>query len=671
MSGNKSAPNAFRPTLEPDAGINIGVAVVGFILCFLAGAAFTWGIHARHLSAAGASRDDSLGAWSDDDSPIPVDAKDPVWGSRTAPVTIVQFSDFECPYCSKIEPSMDQLKATYGPDKVRIVWKNKPLPFHPNAKPAAEAAMGVFALRGSDGFWKFHATAFKNQLSLSPASYEAWAQAAGVDMARFKVGILAHTWQAKVEADEQLAGRVGINGTPAAFVNGVLVSGAQPFDKWKAVVDQELQKAQVRIAAGTPKDKIYVAMSTENRDNAPPPAKSEQQEKKEDTTTVWNVPVGNSPVKGPATAPITIVEFSDFQCPYCNRAEPTLKAVFDMYGDKVRLVWKNEPLPFHPHAEPAAEVAMEARAERGDKGFWDAHDKLFASQPKFEDADLEKVAAELQLNVDKVKEAMKTHKYRQVIDADADLGDDMQASGTPYFFINGRRLSGSQPVDRFAEIIDDELPKAQALLAKGIPPTSLYDALIKDGRGAPELERKVAPVPANAPARGNMQAKVVVMEFADFQSPVCKKAEDSVSEVMKSYSDKIKLVWRNLPLPQHPDAPLAAEAALEAYKQKGSDGFWKMHDLLYANQPSKDKSDGLKREALDGYARELGLNMDRWRAALDSQSHKPEVDADAKAASDAGIYGSPAFLINGYFINGAEPYAKFRKVIDRALAETK
>ena len=73
-----------------------------------------------------------------------------MWGNRNAPVTIVVFSDFQCPFCSRVEPTVDQIKATYGKDKVRIVWKNSPLPFHPNAKPAAEAAQGVFALAGNE-----------------------------------------------------------------------------------------------------------------------------------------------------------------------------------------------------------------------------------------------------------------------------------------------------------------------------------------------------------------------------------------------------------------------------------------------------------------------------------------------------------------------------------------
>ena len=674
MAKDKTPHGEPRGDDSEGGGINIGVAVVGFILCFLSGAGIMWGIDSRHPNAAGTTADNSTGApgsWSDEDSPVPVSSKDPMWGNRNAPVTIVQFSDFQCPYCSKVEPSIDQLKTTYGPDKIRVIWKNKPLPFHPNAKPAAEAAAGVFALAGSDGFWKFHDTAFKNQSSLSPASYETWAQAAGADMAKFKAGIAAHTWADKVEKDDAIAGQLNVQGTPAAFINGVLLSGAQPYDKFKAVVDQELAKAQAKIQAGTARDHVYVVMSKENKANAPAAAKEEPAEKKEDTTTVFKVPVGDSPVKGTPTAQVTIVEFSDFQCPYCSRVEPTLKAIHDKYGDKVRFVWKNEPLPFHPRAEPAAEVALEGRAEKGDKGFWDVHDKLFASQPKLEDADLEKVAIDAGLNIDKVRDAMKTHKYKSIIDSDADLGDDMAASGTPHFFVNGRRLVGAQPIEKFSEIIDDELTKTTALLAKGTPATQIYAAVIANGKGAPEIEKKNMVVPSNAPSRGNPHAKVTIVEYSDFQCPFCKKSEDAVNEIMKTYGDRINFIWRNMPLPMHPDVPLAAQASMEAFKQKGSDGFWKMHDLLYANQPSQQKSDGLKREALDSYAQQLGLDMARWKAALDSGSHKAEVDADAKAGNDVGIQGTPAFLINGYFINGAQPFPKFRKVIDRALAEAK
>jgi len=668
MSKENKADNkaSASSTVEP-AGLNTGVAIIGFILCFLAGAMLMWGYDQKRIrnGEIGADTASAAGEWNDNDSPIPVSSKDPMWGSRTAPVTIVHFSDFQCPFCSRVDASMQQIKTTYGPDKVRIIWKNEPLPMHPNARPAAEAAMGVFALKGNDAFWKWHDTAFHNQKELGDASYEQWAKDAGVDVAKLKAGLAAHTWAKKVDEDHALAQKLGVNGTPASFINGVSLSGAQPFEKFKAVIDQELKKAEAKLSSGTPKDKIYVAMSEENKKNAPA---EEEGNEKEDTKTVFKVPVDKSPVKGNPNALVTIVEFSDFQCPYCKKVEPTLKAIMDKYGDKVRLVWKNEPLPFHPRAEPAAEVAMEARAEKGNDGFWQAHDKLFESQPKLADEDLENVAKDLGLNMDKVRDAMKNHKHKSLIDTDSDLSEDFQASGTPHFFVNGRRLVGAQPQDKFEKIIDEEIKHGQDLLAHGTKPADLYDAEVKDGKGPAAAEKKEVAASPNAPAKGNMNAKVTIYEFSDFQCPYCKKVEDSVSEVMKNYGDKVKFVWRNFPLDFHQDAPLAAQAAMEAYKQKGPTGFWSMHDKLYAAQGTPE---GIKRDNLEKIAQDIGLDMGKFKNALDNSTHKAEIDADAAAGKAAGVTGTPAFFINGYFISGAQPYPKFRKLIEKALSEAK
>ncbi|MCA9524217.1 MAG: thioredoxin domain-containing protein, partial [Myxococcales bacterium] len=487
------------PVVEA-GGMSTGVAIIGFILCFLAGAMVMWGYDMHRMKEGGFITADGA-SWSDAESPIPVSSKDPVWGNRDAPVTVVIFSDFQCPFCSRVEPTLDQVKKTYGPSKVRMVWKNQPLPFHDKARPAAEAAQTVFMLKGNDAFWKWHDTAFTNQKELGAASFEKWATAAGVDAGKFKAALSAKKASKKIDEDMELAKKVGANGTPSFFINGVSLSGAQPFPKFKEAIDQELGKAQAKIASGTPKDKIYVEMSQENRKNAP--AQKEDDGEKEDTN-VYKVPVDKSPILGPKFAPITIIEFSDFQCPYCKRVEPTLKKIRETYGDKVRIVWKHEPLPFHPRAEPAAELSLEARAQKGDPGFWAAHDALFESQPKLEDADLEKIAGDLKLDVAKVKAAMASHKYKKEIDADADVADDFQASGTPHFFVNGRRLVGAQPFEKFKSLIDSELKKAEALK---VPAKDLYDAIIKDGKGPPEPEmKKAGPPPPGSPFKGAANA---------------------------------------------------------------------------------------------------------------------------------------------------------------------
>ena len=111
---------------EGGGGMNTGVAIIGFVLCFLAGAGLMWGYDANRMRQGGgaitAEGSSSGGAnWSDEDSPIPVSSKDPLWGNRAAPVTVVIFSDFQCPFCSRVETTLDQVKTTYGPDKVRMI----------------------------------------------------------------------------------------------------------------------------------------------------------------------------------------------------------------------------------------------------------------------------------------------------------------------------------------------------------------------------------------------------------------------------------------------------------------------------------------------------------------------------------------------------------------------
>ena len=103
------------------------------------------------------------------------------------------------------------------------------------------------------------------------------------------------------------------------------------------------------------------------------------------------VPVGTSPARGDQAALVTIVEFGDFQCPFCARVQPQLEAVRKRYGKAVRIVWKNQPLPFHPRAEPAAELALEARAQKGDEAFFRVHDALFRA-PDLEEASLLEIA---------------------------------------------------------------------------------------------------------------------------------------------------------------------------------------------------------------------------------------------------------------------------------------
>ncbi|HMD34852.1 MAG TPA: thioredoxin domain-containing protein [Vicinamibacterales bacterium] len=161
-----------------------------------------------------------------------------------------------------------------------------------------------------------------------------------------------------------------------------------------------------------------------------------------------------SPAKGPSAAPVEIVEFSDFQCPYCLRAHPTVAQVLTTYGDRVHFVYRHYPLPGHPAARPAAEASACA-ADQGK--FWAYHDRLFADQAKLSDADLKKAAVDLGMDGAKFNECVDSHKFKTMIDTDVAAGQEAGVDGTPAFFINGRLISGAQPFAEFKRLIDEEL----------------------------------------------------------------------------------------------------------------------------------------------------------------------------------------------------------------------
>jgi len=653
--------------------MNKGTAIVGFVLAFIAGMFLMWGVDRRsgadiHAETAGAT----ASAGDQSAASVPVTAADPQWGKPNAPVTVVEISDFECPFCGRVVPTLKQIKETYGPDKVRFVFKHSPLPFHKDARPAADAAATVMGLGGSDAFWKWHDEAFANQRSLTPENFQKWATDAGIDGAKFKSALDAKKFTSKVDDDLAFAKKVGANGTPAFRINGVSVSGAQPFDKFKEVIDAQLGEAQKLVASGVKPSDVYVQLTNKNfsapPDNGNDQKKPQQKNEEEDDKSVWKVPVASDdPIRGNKDALVTIIEYSDFQCPFCKRVEDTLKQVMTTYGNDVRIVWKDNPLPFHPRAKPAATLARYAYKTKGEKTFWDVHDALYESQPKLEDDDLKGIAEKFGVSWDGAKKAIDNNTFGDRIDASVDQASDFQARGTPHFFINGVRLSGAQPFEKFKATIDEQLAKAKTLAAHA-PRGHIYEEIVKEGKEPPPPERKEIPAPdASDPFKGGAHAKVVIQEFSDFQCPFCKRVEPTIQEIEKQYGDKIKFVWRHMPLPFHKDAPLAAEAAQEAFVQKGNAGFWAMHDKLFDAQGG---TPGIEREGLEKVAQEVGLDMDKFKAALDSHKNKAKVDADNDIGQKAGVNGTPAFVINGYFLSGAQPTSAFVKLINRALKES-
>lgn len=183
------------------------------------------------------------------------------------------------------------------------------------------------------------------------------------------------------------------------------------------------------------------------------PQEPEEPEPVEEPDRV-DVSVDDDPQKGSSNAKVTIIEFSDFQCPFCGRAQTTVKQILETYGNDVRLVFRDFPLGFHENAQKAAEAA-ECADDQGK--FWEYHDLLFENQQALEIADLKDYAFDLDLSTRKFNDCLDSGKYEQEVKDDMDDGIAAGVRGTPAFFINGRSLVGAQPFKNFKKVIDEEL----------------------------------------------------------------------------------------------------------------------------------------------------------------------------------------------------------------------
>jgi protein-disulfide isomerase len=175
-----------------------------------------------------------------------------------------------------------------------------------------------------------------------------------------------------------------------------------------------------------------------------------------DPSRIHTVSTAGAPAKGADSAPVTIVEFSEFQCPFCARVLPTLKQVEDTYQGNVRIVWKHLPLSIHKDALGAA-LAAEAARKQGK--FWEYHDRLFANQNRLGPDELKQHAKDLQLDLKRFEADSLNADEKKRIDADVAEAAKLGIGGTPGIFINGRFIAGAQPFETFAKIIDEELAK--------------------------------------------------------------------------------------------------------------------------------------------------------------------------------------------------------------------
>jgi protein-disulfide isomerase len=339
-------------------------------------------------------------------------------GSEKAPVTVVVFSDFQCAYCARLVPVLHRLKEN-NPDQVRIVFKNFPLDIHPQARLAHEAAL-VAAGRGK--FWEMHDLLFANQSRMDRDTLIEHGRRVGVESAQLAEALDRRTHREIIEQDIRDGRDLGVVATPTMFVNGTKLVGVRSLETLQAAVDQHLGRP---TAAET---------------IAPAP----------------RLDLSNAAFRGSPSATVTIVEFSDFQCPFCAKASPIVEQVLDRFPGKLRWAFKHFPLSFHPDA-PLAHEAVLAAGEQG--LFWEMHDAIFRQPMAIKRDDLVKLAGRLGLKIDRFVNDLDSRRFKAVVERDVSEGERAGVTGTPTFFINGMPIVGAVSADELARAIEAALSR--------------------------------------------------------------------------------------------------------------------------------------------------------------------------------------------------------------------
>lgn len=348
----------------------------------------------------------------------------PLRGDATAPIVIMVFSDFQCPSCAQLETMLADVGREF-PKDVQIVFKHNPLAIHAQAPLAHEAAIEA----GRQGrFWEMHDLLLANQGKLGREDLLTYARQLKLDVAAFTRALDTRLHRPSVERDRAEARALGIESAPVLFINGRRGQGVPPATQFKAFI-----KSLASGGDGTPE---------------PPPVSPS------------SFDLTGSPAKGADTAPVTIIEFSDFQCGFCQRANRTIAQLLAKYPEKVRLVFKHFPLEMHQEAGLAHRAAFAAQQQGR---FWEMHDAIFGNQRAIARADLIQRASALKLDVARFTADMDGSRVKTILDRDMAEGEKAGIDGTPTFFVNGQRIVGSQPLEAFVDAVE------KALTAKRVP----------------------------------------------------------------------------------------------------------------------------------------------------------------------------------------------------------
>jgi protein-disulfide isomerase len=276
-----------------------------------------------------------------------------------------------------------------------------------------------------------------------------------------------------------MAAGLGVSSLPIVFINGRPISGAYPLGTFVTVLEEEFERASTLSEKGVEASKLYAALVADGETRGAPmqPGGDQSFVPQIDETKAYSVGLGiESHRRGPADALVTVVEFSDFRCGYCARAHATVDKLAASYDD-LRIVYRHIP---QLGEDDQARMIAEAAVAAGEQGkFWSYHDLLFAAGSKLDRAELEGLAKQTGLDIEQFRAALDDRRHLPAVIGDIAAGRALGVQGTPTFYINGRPLIGSQPLDVFKAAIDAARADAEALVAAGVPRAKVYEESIR------------------------------------------------------------------------------------------------------------------------------------------------------------------------------------------------
>ncbi|HSH02683.1 MAG TPA: thioredoxin domain-containing protein [Anaerolineae bacterium] len=593
----------------------------------------------------------------------------PFRGNPQAPVVIEEYSDYQCPYCSRFfEQTLPAIDTNYiAEDDVFFIYKDFPLEsIHPQARMAAVAARCVGEYGGATAYWEMHDILFARMRDWSNAGVRdmlvSYAGEIGVDEGVVGSCIDEGRYNQEVSQDLQAGSALGVRGTPAFFINGSLLSGAQPIGAFDVAISRA-KEGQPAVAAAPPATNNSTAGSTVQQPIVVPTP----------------VPVTDdyAAAIGDPNAPVTIVEYTDYQCPFCARhsAETYPSILSDMIETgRVYYMLKDLPLDnIHPQARTAA---VAARCAGEQEAYWEMHDELFARQGEWAGKNSEelnevlgKLATDIELDEASFDACLVSGKYDQAVQDNVREAQQLGVSSTPSFFVDGYPLNGARPYSNFVTIVDlaekDQLADA---FAEALRQRQEQIAQEQAQEAQQQAQQPTGPVnvPINGePALGDPNAPVTIVEYTDYQCPFCQRhSAQTLPTLLKEYVEtgQVYYVVKDFPLESiHPQAFLASEAARCAYDQ-GADAFLGLHDKMFENQQAWSNNNAAT--IFVGYAAELGLDTETFQSCLESRKYQQEVRDSLNEGIGFGVRGTPSFFINGQFISGAQPLATFETIIN-------